>query len=74
MYFCLYIDKTFSRGVVSESPVKDTWYTSFVSVFPGFHCSGNVCNLGRVRGSGIGGGGGGSVTGNFVKDIGSGHC
>ena len=45
-----------------------------MSVFPGFHCSDNVSNLGRVRGSGIGGGGGGSVTGNFVKDIGSGHC
>ena len=44
-----------------------------MSVFPGFHCSGNVCNLGRVRGSGIGGGGG-SVTGNLVKDTGSGHC
>ena len=70
MYFCLYIDKKFSRGVVSESPVKDTWYTSFVSVFPGFHCSDNVCNIRRARGSGIGGG---SVTGNFVKDTGSGH-
>ena len=72
MYFCLYIDKTFLRGVVSESLVKDTWYSSFVSVFPGFHCSDNGCNLGRARGSGIGGGGG-SVTGNFVKDTGSGN-
>ena len=75
MYFCLYIDKAFVRGAVSESPVKDTWYTSFVFVFPGFHRSDNGCSLGRKRGSGIGGGGGvGNVTGNFVKDTGSGNC
>ena len=78
MYFCLYIDKALVRGAVSESPVKDTWHTSFVFVFPGFHCSDNGCSLGRKRGGGIGGGGGcggvGNVTGNFVKDTGSGNC
>ena len=75
MYFCLYIAKTFVRGVFSESPVKDTWYSSFVSVFLGFHCSDNGFDQGRARGSGIsgGGGGGGSVTGNFVKDTGIGN-
>ena len=75
MYFCLYIDKALVRGAVSESPIKDTWYTSFVFLFPGFHCSDKGCSLGRKRGSGIGGGGGvGNVTGNFVKDTGSGNC
>ena len=52
-------------------------YSSFVSVFLGFHCSDNGFDQGRARGSGItdggGGGGGGSVTGNFVKDTGSGN-
>lgn len=79
MYFCLYVDKIFVRGIFSKSPVKDTCYSSFVSVFLGFHCSENGCGQGRARRSGIGGGGGGgsggdgSVTGNFVKDTGSGN-
>ena len=72
MYFCIYIAKTFVRAVFYESPVKDTWYSAFVSVFLGFHCSENGFDQGRVPGSGIGGGGG-SVTGNFVKDTGSGN-
>ena len=76
MCFCIYIAKTFVRAVFYESPVKDTWYSSFVSVFLGFHCSENGFDQGRAPGSGIGGGGGGgggSVTGNFVKDTGSGN-
>ena len=71
MYFCIYIAKTFVRVVFYESPVKDTWYSAFVSVFLGFHCSENGFDQGRVPGSVIGGGG--SVTGNFVKDTGSGN-
>ena len=47
-------------------------YSSFVSLFVGFHRGDNGCGHGRARGSGIGGGGGVSVTGNFMKGTGSG--
>lgn len=42
-----------------------------MSLFLGFHRGDNSCGHGRARGSGIGGGGV-SVTGNFIKGTGSG--
>ena len=43
-----------------------------MSLYLGFHRGDSSCGHGRVRGSGIGGGGGVSVTGNFIKGTGSG--
>ena len=72
---CIFVFRSLKHSSLPffyESPVKDTWYSAFVSVFLGFHCSENGFDQGRVPGSDIGGGGGGgSVTGNFVKDTGS---
>lgn len=43
-----------------------------MSLFLGFYRGDNGCGHGRARDSGIGGGGGVSVTGNFIKGTGSG--